>query len=1357
MGILEDLTGGAIAPTGDQPKKKKKRSFISSSVFTGKKNISKSSVPVIDGATTKENQQLAAETIDDIINELSVQYGVDPNLINGIVKTESNFNPSAVSKAGAQGLMQLMPNTAKEMGVTKPFDVRQNLDGGIRYFKQMLDLHNGDYKVALEAYNAGPTKVNDVYVKKTDTFARETLEYPGKVLRNTQLYTEAKKVDVIPKFEKRAEKFGLETKVEATHAIPNEGEKTELDFFSGRTLKKAVIAPAQGLGDIAKWLAATAENRDHENWLAHGSDFVQMTDIEFKQRVVDRARKEGKTVEEMRMIVSKENAASMAKTMRRFAEVMPDEIKGSSGAWEDGLTGVLRFLPTIALTAANPASGFQASSAQIAGPKYDEYIAAGLPEQMAWELAASQGFAQGVVELGGNLVQIGLLKALFRSKTGQTGLIKIPAKLESYIAATLFSPVLEGGEEILQFDIEKTIDLYAQMPDADLDLLHEYAFKMRRSPEYKEGRAQSFKAGVAGGAFLGGGSAQMKVLFDVRSWLNKHGDARIVEKLEEADTKKQEEKEAKAADEHERTKLDEIEKKPKEKPATTETDIKDEATAEPTKEEQEEIKTTDYQLPDSKLPEPEKPKTSKEAFNNLFNRYFAEEKTAPKEKAIVNDRESLLKSGEEIPAADTEIPWTKLTQPAVLHPGGITTGPVLQNVISPSKGLVRGETRTEVGESWSKARNQARKEGHDMTDSQEGFLHKDRFIHKNAKIFKLEEKVEAKEEKATKKKGLKPGEADVATLELAAKAKIAEEKRKALGARSTPEVKKAIRAALELKKGQRVTSSKLLNKAINHPDVKYILLNKEGKQDVRQAALEAVTAWHLDPKHADDVMGKGLAHTIMKRAAQNAAKETRKSRAAIDAELRETGGKLKDELSLREELIADTGRAVADIVIEEEGLEAEAKGKVVREMSADKRANAIEKLQNKIDALIKDKSMNALVKARKIKAIRAGIKKLALTKLTTKSKESLIKKRERQQAREVARRLKEKKVREKLIKAKQVKGKETKPLTEKEKKAQEVARSQVQIIKPKPQVTEQAIEINDYPRRISAEVDLEDLQKNNPKAEYRIQKKGDRFKIVEIVKIKQPKTKAKEPKIPAFKHPHAVQQRAEFISDEEFEKRGKEFQQFKTKKAMADAINKEVKVAKREIKIAQPMNEQDLKEAGLTPIDIDTALDVEPNSGLEQFHFYSGKKIEDATKQRKPKMIGKTRRQKEGAKKAKAMKELNRLFAKDYVLPPSTTTHLVTETDNIVDELVEDVKPKTITKEQEIERLVADQLADQASDITDGEYILKTPEGEQDAILDILKNEKGRGFIVEDLARGLSGLTVKGYHVFKTALNLLRR
>jgi hypothetical protein len=90
MGILEDLTGGAIAPTGDQPKKKKKRSFISSSVFTGKKNISKSSVPVIDGATTKENQQLAAETIDDIINELSVQYGVDPNLINGIVKTESN-------------------------------------------------------------------------------------------------------------------------------------------------------------------------------------------------------------------------------------------------------------------------------------------------------------------------------------------------------------------------------------------------------------------------------------------------------------------------------------------------------------------------------------------------------------------------------------------------------------------------------------------------------------------------------------------------------------------------------------------------------------------------------------------------------------------------------------------------------------------------------------------------------------------------------------------------------------------------------------------------------------------------------------------------------------------------------------------------------------------------------------------------------------------------------------------------------------------------------------------------------------------------------------------------------------------
>lgn len=87
------------------------------------------------------------------------KYNLSHELIHSVIQAESNFRPDAVSPAGAQGLMQLMPATARKLGVTNPFDVDQNIDAGARYLKNMMDRFDGDIKLALAAYNAGPGTV----------------------------------------------------------------------------------------------------------------------------------------------------------------------------------------------------------------------------------------------------------------------------------------------------------------------------------------------------------------------------------------------------------------------------------------------------------------------------------------------------------------------------------------------------------------------------------------------------------------------------------------------------------------------------------------------------------------------------------------------------------------------------------------------------------------------------------------------------------------------------------------------------------------------------------------------------------------------------------------------------------------------------------------------------------------------------------------------------------------------------------------------------------------------------------------------------------------------------------------------
>ena len=131
--------------------------------------------------STDPDALVTTEELNAYFKEASTTYGVDEKLLRSIARTESNFNPSATSHAGAMGIMQMMPATARECGVTDPYDARQSIIGGAMYFSKLLNKYNGNETLALAAYNAGPGNV-DKYggippFEETQNYVRKVMNY----------------------------------------------------------------------------------------------------------------------------------------------------------------------------------------------------------------------------------------------------------------------------------------------------------------------------------------------------------------------------------------------------------------------------------------------------------------------------------------------------------------------------------------------------------------------------------------------------------------------------------------------------------------------------------------------------------------------------------------------------------------------------------------------------------------------------------------------------------------------------------------------------------------------------------------------------------------------------------------------------------------------------------------------------------------------------------------------------------------------------------------------------------------------------------------------------------------------------
>jgi soluble lytic murein transglycosylase-like protein len=155
--------------------------LVSSDTAAASVAATASGTDLLSQSSSSGSNLVTTEELNSYFAEASATYGVDEKLLKAVAKAESNFNASAVSSAGAIGIMQLMPSTASGLGVSDAFDARENILGGAKYLSQLLNKYNGDTSLALAAYNAGSARVDEYGgippYAETQNYVKKVLAY----------------------------------------------------------------------------------------------------------------------------------------------------------------------------------------------------------------------------------------------------------------------------------------------------------------------------------------------------------------------------------------------------------------------------------------------------------------------------------------------------------------------------------------------------------------------------------------------------------------------------------------------------------------------------------------------------------------------------------------------------------------------------------------------------------------------------------------------------------------------------------------------------------------------------------------------------------------------------------------------------------------------------------------------------------------------------------------------------------------------------------------------------------------------------------------------------------------------------